>query len=92
MGSLAWRDLGREWRAGSVKVLRVYTYGQIGYIGHLRDQWGWYRTNFPTLADEKRLNYLHLMNKAAKSEDRQSYFHYLKQAEKALKEMGKTNA
>ena len=45
-----------------------------------------------TLADEKRLNYLHLMNKAAKSEDRQSYFHYLKQAEKALKEMGKTNA
>jgi len=33
---------------------------------------------------DQRLSYLHLMNKAAESEDRQSYFHYLKLAEQAL--------
>ena len=32
----------------------------------------------------QRLSYLHLMNKAAESEDRQSYFYYLKLAEEAL--------
>ena len=37
------------------------------------------------VADHSRLNYLHLMNKAAEAEDRQSYFHYLKLAEKVLK-------
>lgn len=37
------------------------------------------------MADHSRLNYLHLMNKAAEAEDRQSYFHYLKLAEKVLK-------
>ena len=37
------------------------------------------------LSDHLRLNYLHLMNKAAEAEDRQSYFHYLKLAEKALR-------
>ena len=36
------------------------------------------------MADHSRLNYLHLMNKAAESEDRQSYFHYLKLAEETL--------
>ena len=30
---------------------------------------------------DQRLSYLHLMNKAAESEDRQSYFYYLKLAE-----------
>ena len=29
---------------------------------------------------DQRLSYLHLMNKAAESEDRQSYFYYLKLA------------
>ena len=38
-----------------------------------------------TVADHSRLNYLHLMNQAAEAEDRQSYFHYLKLAEKALR-------
>ena len=38
------------------------------------------------MSDQHRLNYLHLMNKAAESEDRQSYFHYLKQAEKVLRD------
>ena len=38
-----------------------------------------------TLSEQSRLNYLHLMNKAAEAEDRQSYFHYLKLAEKALR-------
>ena len=38
------------------------------------------------LSDQHRLNYLHLMNKAAESEDRQSYFHYLQQAEKVLRD------
>lgn len=38
------------------------------------------------LSDQHRLNYLHLMNKAAESEDRQSYFHYLKQAEQVLRD------
>lgn len=33
------------------------------------------------LSEHLRLNYLHLMNKAAEAEDRQSYFHYLKLAE-----------
>jgi len=33
---------------------------------------------------DQRLSYLHLMNKAAESEDRQSYFYYLKLAEEAL--------
>ena len=33
---------------------------------------------------EQRLSYLHLMNKAAESEDRQSYFYYLKLAEQTL--------
>ena len=37
------------------------------------------------LGDQQRLSYLHLMNKAAQSEDRQSYFHYLKMAEMVLK-------
>ncbi len=37
------------------------------------------------LSEYLRLNYLHLMNKAAEAEDRQSYFHYLKLAEKALR-------
>ena len=37
------------------------------------------------LAEHLRLNYLHLMSKAAEAEDRQSYFHYLKLAEKALR-------
>jgi len=37
------------------------------------------------LADHSRLNYLHLMNKAAEAEDRHSYFHYLKLAEKVLR-------
>ena len=37
------------------------------------------------LSEHLRLNYLHLMNKAAEAEDRQSYFHYLKLAEKALR-------
>jgi hypothetical protein len=34
--------------------------------------------------DAQRLSYLHLMNKAAESEDRQSYFYYLKLAEQTL--------
>ena len=38
------------------------------------------------LSDQHRLNYLHLMNKAAESEDRQSYFHYLQQAEQVLRD------
>ena len=33
---------------------------------------------------DQRLSYLHLMNKAAESEDRQSYFYYLKLAEQTL--------
>ena len=33
---------------------------------------------------DQRLSYLHLMNKAAESEDRQSYFYYLKLAEETL--------
>ena len=33
---------------------------------------------------DQRLSYLQLMNKAAESEDRQSYFYYLKLAEQAL--------
>ena len=33
---------------------------------------------------DQRLSYLHLMNKAAESEDRQSYFYYLKMAEQTL--------
>ena len=37
------------------------------------------------LTDHSRLNYLHLMNMAAEAGDRQSYFHYLKLAEKALR-------
>ena len=37
------------------------------------------------MADDLRLSYLHLMNKAAQSEDRQSYFHYLKLAERRLR-------
>ena len=37
------------------------------------------------MGDQQRLSYLHLMNKAAQSEDRQSYFHYLKMAEMVLK-------
>ena len=37
------------------------------------------------MADDLRLSYLHLMNKAAQSEDRQSYFHYLKLAEQTLR-------
>ena len=32
----------------------------------------------------QRLNYLHLMNKAAESGDQQGYFYYLMKAEKAL--------
>lgn len=40
---------------------------------------------FDVLADHSRLNYLHLMNKAAEAEDRHSYFHYLKLAEKVLR-------
>ena len=31
------------------------------------------------------LNYLYLMNKAAEAEDRLGYYHYLKLAEKALR-------
>ena len=38
------------------------------------------------LSDQHRLNYLHLMNKAAESEDRQSYFYYLQQAEQVLRD------
>ena len=33
---------------------------------------------------DQRLSYLHLMNKAAESEDRQSYFYYLQVIEIAL--------
>jgi hypothetical protein len=33
---------------------------------------------------DQRLSYLHLMNKAAESEDRQGYFYYLKLAEQTL--------
>ena len=36
------------------------------------------------MKSDQRLSYLHLMNKAAESEDRQSYFYYLKLAEEAL--------
>ena len=38
----------------------------------------------PYMKSDKRLSYLHLMNKAAESEDRQSYFYYLKLAEETL--------
>ena len=38
----------------------------------------------PRMNSDQRLSYLHLMNKAAESEDRQSYFYYLKLAEQAL--------
>ena len=37
------------------------------------------------MTNHPRLNYLHLMNMAAEAGDRQSYFHYLKLAEKALR-------
>ena len=33
---------------------------------------------------DQRLSYLDLITKAAESEDRQSYFYYLKQAEQTL--------
>ena len=36
------------------------------------------------MKSDQRLSYLHLMNKAAESEDRQSYFYYLKLAEETL--------
>ena len=38
----------------------------------------------PRMNSDQRLSYLHLMNKAAESEDRQSYFYYLKLAEQTL--------
>ena len=38
----------------------------------------------PYMKSDQRLSYLHLMNKAAESEDRQSYFYYLKLAEETL--------
>ena len=38
----------------------------------------------PFMNSDQRLSYLHLMNKAAESEDRQSYFYYLKLAEETL--------
>ena len=38
----------------------------------------------PCMNSDQRLSYLHLMNKAAESEDRQSYFYYLKLAEQTL--------
>ena len=38
----------------------------------------------PCMKSDQRLSYLHLMNKAAESEDRQSYFYYLKLAEETL--------
>ena len=38
----------------------------------------------PCMNSDHRLSYLHLMNKAAESEDRQSYFYYLKLAEQSL--------
>ena len=37
------------------------------------------------MTNHLRLNYLHLMNMAAEAGDRQGYFHYLKLAEKALR-------
>ena len=37
------------------------------------------------MADHSRLNYLYLMNQAAEAKDRQSYYHYLKLAEKVLR-------
>ena len=37
------------------------------------------------MTNHSRLNYLHLMNMAAEAGDRQSYFHYLKLAEKVLR-------
>ena len=40
---------------------------------------------FSAMTNHSRLNYLHLMNMAAEAGDRQSYFHYLKLAEKALR-------
>ena len=36
------------------------------------------------MSENNRLTYLHLMNKAAESEDRQSYYYYLKKAEAIL--------
>ena len=42
------------------------------------------------MADHSRLNYLHLMNKAAEAQDRQGYFHYLKLADKALRNSKET--
>ena len=43
-----------------------------------------WRTPSPCMKSDQRLSYLHLMNKAAESEDRQSYFYYLKLAEETL--------
>ena len=37
----------------------------------------------------QRLNYLHLMNKAAESGDQQGYFHYLMKAERAARDAGR---
>ena len=38
----------------------------------------------------QRLNYLHMMNKAAESGDQQGYFHYLMKAEKAARDEGRS--